>query len=372
VIRRGSILLTGLFFLALGFASLTAVTKANAAEGLDLHGWMANRIYGEPGVAHFQAERLDLYAGKDIDPHLKAYFEFYYHHWVNLKTDKGSPWFLDSAFVDFIDSSGNRLRVGKGRDFTFGLTPIYGNRKTSEYGLIAETFTQERIIGAQYFGTTANKKLDFGISVHNALPAGSRNSGTDQAAFRDEPVVPHLADKGEGKNLAESARLAIPVFGTGRLGVSYRTGNLRDADLTFLAGKDLIEKGTDNHKNNQWGVDYNYKTPSGIVTQAEYYSAKMSTLDFNGWDALLGYEPKNPMGIRSYVRYGKLNLDPPEVTDNTYTWDQNQWIVSFVKPLRQGKPVWLQLEWIKNNENPPSGVDKVENDVVFLELFTGF
>ena len=369
--RRSSLLIS-MFLLIAGVASLALMSQAQAADGLELHGWVANRFYGEPGSAHFQAERISLYVSKDIDENLKAYIEYYYHNWANLKTDKGSPWMLESAYVNFTDKKGNQLRIGKGRVFCFGLVPTYGNRKHSEYGLVAETFTQERSVGLQYFGSTADKKLDFGIALLNALPPSTRFSGTDQAFFRDEPVVSHLADKGDGKNLAGSARIAVPVMAGGKLGLSYRTGKLTKADLTFLGSKDLLDRGAHSDTNNQWGADFNYKHKSGVVAQAEYYGAKMSSLDFNGWDALLGYEPADPMGVKYYARYGKLDLDPPAVTSSSYTWDQTQWIVSLVKPLRKGKPVWLQVEWISNDETPPSGTSKVDNDVFFVELFTGF
>jgi hypothetical protein len=78
------------------------------------------------------------------------------------------------------------------------------------------------------------------------------------------------------------------------------------------------------------------------------------------------------MGMKFYARYGTLDLDPPAVTANPYTWDQDQLIISVVKPLREGKPVWLQLEYIDNNEDTPAGTAEVDNDVLFLELFTAF
>jgi len=354
-------------------AILAVGTQAQAAGELMIGGWMLNRFYGEPGISHFQAERISIFASKDVDKDIKAYVEWYYHHWVNLKTNLGSPWFLDSAFVNFTDKNGNQLRVGKGRNMCFGIVPSYGNRKTSEYGLISETFTQERIIGAQYFGTTSNKKLDFGIAAHTALAVtSSRSSGTDQAVFRDEPFVSHFADKGEGKNLAVSARVAVPVLKTGKLGLSFRTGKLRTTDLDTLKSRALIPASATDDKNNRWGLDVNYKAPSGVVAQAEYYAGKASTLDLKGWDVLLGFEPTDPMGIKYFARYGKLDLEPPAVTSSQYTWDQKQLILSVVKPLRKGKPIWLQLEWIRNEESPPPGTPDVDNDVLFLELFTGF
>jgi hypothetical protein len=354
-----------------GALALAAAPPAQAA-GVELHGWMLNRFYAEPGTAHFQMERISLSAAKDIDPDLKTYVELYYQHWVNLNPAAGSPWTLDSAYVNFTDKCGNQLRAGKGRNYCFGIVPAYPNRKHSEYGLVSETMTQERIVGAQYLGSSRDKKLDFGIAVHNSLPLGKRYSGTDQAVFRGEPYVAHVADKGEGGNLAVSGRLAYQVVEGGKLGVSYRVGKLRSSDITFLSNNSLVDPEATSTTNRRWGVDFDYKSPCGVVAQAEYFGAKASTLDFNAWDVLAGFEPADPMGLKYYARYGRLNLDPYAVTTNQYTWDQKQLILSVVKPLRKGKPVWLQLEYINNGEEPPAGTSKVNNNVLFLELFSGF
>jgi hypothetical protein len=356
---------------AVALALATGPARAAAAP-LEIHGWMLNRAYGEPGNAHLEMERISVYATKDVDENTKAYVEWYYHHWANRKPALGSPWFLDSAYVNYTDKHGNQLRFGKGRNYCFGIVPAYGNRKHSEYGLLSETMTQERIVGLQYFGSTRDKKMDFGIALHNSLPMGTRFSGTDQAYFRDDPVVPHLADKGEGKNLAVSGRVAFPVVSGGQLGLSYRGGKLRSTDIAFLASKDLVAASATNDTNQRWGADFNYKSPKGVVAQAEFYHADASTLDFDTWDVLLGLEPTDPMRCKFYARYAQLNLDPPAVTSNTYTWDEQQLILSLVKPLLKGKPVWLQLEYIKNLEDPPPGVANVHNDVLFLEVFTGF
>jgi hypothetical protein len=360
---------------ALLAAAVVSTARAAAPAPVEVHGWMLNRFYAEPGNGHFEMERISLSAAKDLDTDIKTYVEWYYHHWANRRPELGSPWMLDSAYANYTDKHGNQLRFGKGRNMCFGIVPAYANRRHSEYGLVSETITQDRIVGLQYFGSTRDKKLDFGIALHNSLTPGTRFSGTDQAMFRGDPFVPHLADKGEGKNLAVSARVAVPVVAGGKLGLSYRTGKLRGSELTpdaLLVKQGLVPVGTTDDTNRRWGLDFDYKHACGLVAQAEYYDGKMSTLDFKTWDVLLGYEPADPMGRRFYARYGKLNLDPPAVTSNSYTWDQKQLILSVVQPLRKGKPLWLQLEFIRNDEDPAPLTAKVDNDVLFLELFSGF
>lgn len=363
-----------LAFTVLAFLLCLAAGSALAEDdGLIIKGWILNRLYAEPGNAHFEMERVSLVASKKIDADLDAYVEYYYHHWVNRAVPGPSPWFLESAYVNYTDERGNQLRVGKGRNYCFGIVPHYGNRKHSEYGLVAETFTQERIVGAQYFGSTPDKKLDYGIALYNALRMGSRNAGTDQAVFRGDPFVRHLADKGEGNNLEVSARVAAQIVEGGKVGLSFRRGELRPSEIAFLATNNLVPPATTDDTNRRWGVDFDYKSPTGVVAQAEYYDATASTLDFKGWDVLVGFVPvDDPMGIKYYARYGKLDLNPPGVTANELTWDQKQLILSVVKPLRAKKPVWLQLEYIKNDEDPPAAALEKDNDVFFLELFTAF
>jgi hypothetical protein len=349
---------------------VAGMASADPADGLVISGYMQNRLYGEPANAHFTAERLSLMAKKEVDTGIDAFVELYYHHW--LPSSRVS---MDSGYVNFTDKNGNQLRIGKGRNYCFGICPVPANRKTSEYGLVAETFTQDRIVGAQYLGSSSDKKVEYGVAVFNSVPPGTRFSGSDQAYFRNgiNYVVPHLADKGEGGNLAGSARVAFPVAETGKVGVSYRTGKLRPSEISSLIGNDLVPLGTTDDTNNRLGADFNYKHPSGMVAQAEYFKAKASTLDFDAWDVLLGYEPPDdPLGVKFYARYGQLDLDPPAVTANSFTWDQKQLLLSVTKPLRAKKPVWVTLEWLRNAEDAPSSSLEKDNDVLFLELFTAF
>jgi len=41
-----------------------------------------------------------------------------------------------------------------------------------------------------------------------------------------------------------------------------------------------------------------------------------------------------------------------------------------IQPLRRG--LWLQYEYDINDEKPPAGVGKVQNNLFFVELFSGF
>ena len=129
----------------------------------------------------------------------------------------------------------------------------------------------------------------------------------------------------------------------------------------------LLPLGTTNRKQTVWGPDFAYKSPSGIVIQGQYLIGGVSTLDYNAWDALIGYEPVNG-GWRFYAKYGQQNMDTP-TTINPLTWDTKQLMLSAVQPI--SKTVWLQYEAELNTENAnPSG--KVKNNLFFVELFTAF
>ncbi|MDH7570456.1 MAG: hypothetical protein QHJ73_12820, partial [Armatimonadota bacterium] len=146
---------------------------------------------------------------------------------------------------------------------------------------------------------------------------------------------------------------------------------------TDAAGNSL---GFSSRQQSQWGLDLTYRNPSGVVLQSEYYRSKLSNLEYDAWNVLLGYEVpaaglpvgqgerKMLPGWKFYARYAEQNMDTP-LTDNPLSWDTRQISLSVVQPIYRG--VWLQYEYEFNLEDTNTGA-KVDNDVFFLELFTGF
>ncbi len=353
-----------------------------APPAVEIHGYMQNRIYTGSGAnTQFRSERISLSALGRLPEDSNAYVEVYYHPWA-----PSSGLYLESAYYDRPVDEDNRLRIGKGRRLTFGITPAYPNRKTSNYGIVSETFTQDRIQGIQYY--TTKGVFDFGVSLHTGYRLGTRNVGEIPGDSLRNPMhqVPHLALRDLPGELSDEIQLSARIGGrwAGDLtaGISGSFGALDSRDVAALAGTGtslrpinpftgvnavsaLIPGNTDDSFS-QWGVDIMKKWDNGWVAQAEWYTGTAATLDFDAWNVLGGYF--FPNGWKAFVRYSKKNMDTP-LTDNPLSWDLNQTSISVVQPI--GKSVWLQYEYEINGEDTNTG-QSVGNNIFFVELFAGF
>jgi hypothetical protein len=350
---------------------------------------MQNRLYlADRASAEYRLERLSLSAIAALPKDSTAYTEVYYQPYTTVGN---ANVYLESAYYETGAGAG-RIRVGKGRRMTFGMVPAYPNRKTTNYGIVAEAFTQDRPQGVQYL--LQKGVMDSGISVHNGYRLGIRNIGdvpgdTLRTAGETTPstldltkrlnVVPHLCFREADSSLRPSNKLAVSARLGGKwncglkAGVSMSVGKLDDADLALLkpggtlggvAG--LVSAAATKNTMNVFGLDAGYKSPSGFVLQGEYYKATVSDLDYNAWDVLGGFEMRN--GWKVFARYGTQNMDTPR-TANPLSWDTKQLSLSVVQPLRKG--LWMQYEYERNREGTNSGVN-IPNDIFFAELFTGF
>lgn len=403
--------------LSLAGALLGVGTHASrAAEGplktpvISVHGYMLNRIYSAPGTSpEYRAERISVSTIAVLPNASTAYVELYYHPWAPTPFGT-SGIYLESAYYDAplgghaqgstLGEYGN-LRVGKGRRLTFGITPAYPNRKTTNYGIVSEAFTQDRIQGVQYYyvhdyvdsGITVQTGYRLGVRQIGEIPGDTPRNATHQVphlAFRDPQSGSGVPDTRQNQKLGIAARLGgvWPVVGL-RGGISGYLGTLDNQDLVNLttsapgnvlspvnplnpgAGPTpaLLPAGTTSHKMNVLGLDLSYKNqPTGIVAQGEWYSAKVSTLPYKAWNALVGWEADGMNSWRAYVRYGRQDMGIAR-TANPLTWDTEQWSLSFVQPLY--KNVWLQYEAEINNEQSNTGAH-VKNNLYFVELFSGF
>ena len=357
---------------------------ADTQQPIQFHGYMQNRFYGGPGSnPEYRVERISLSTLAPLPNDSSAYAEVYYQPYTT-----SSGVYLESAYYETPMGDG-KLRIGRGRRYAFGMTPTYPNRKTSNYGLVAESFTQDRIQGLQYFLT--KKNLQVNASLHTGYRLDTKFIGdipgdevnrlgnmVPHLCFRDGSVSAGLSDK-----LAFSARVG-GVWKNGlSAGVSASISSLDDRDLHNLntSGTNLtpnftgtssgtstpILRGATSHKFNVEGVDFMYKHKSGICLQGEFYDATVSTLNYNAWDALAGWEA--PSGWKYYVRYGQQNMNITP-TDNPLTWDNTQTTLSVVQPIR--KNLWMQYEYEINSQNPGAGIGKKSDNLFFAELFAGF
>jgi hypothetical protein len=361
---------------------LALAASAAPAAKVDIHGFLLNRFYFDPGTAHFETERIGLQASAPLADDVSGLIEWYYHPWSTT-----APWYLESAYVDFKDKVGGRLRVGKGRSYVFGITPTGGMRKTSEYGLVSEVFTQDRVIGLQY-NTQPKRGVAWGVGVYDALNLGSR-------AVADNHVAglagnSHLCDREntDRRALEAAARVTKQFTPALQVGLSVREARLSSNDLAFLR-KNFNQAWTSRAKM-RYGLDATYRGKNGLISNAEVYLARTSSLDHLAYAILVGYEPKNPNAMKAYVRWGvsDLNLsaadvDPglPASTDPAYaaakklsdelTADQQQLMLSLVQPIRPG--VWVELAYIVNGQDTLTpGVKIPHNDVGFVELCAMF
>lgn len=346
---------------------------AQTVQNVEVHGFMLNRFYANPDAsARFVTERISTIVQAKVGEDGQAYFEVYWHPWITDSVVAGgtltAEWartYVESAYVD-LPLGGNRIRVGKGRQLNFGMTPTYGNRKTTQYGIISETFTQDRIQGIQYYAK--KNSFDGGITLFSDQGVDTRSIG-DFAGVAADRVVKHLVDKDLPGRI--SGRLAL----AGKVGinkprfqahVSACTGGLSPSQLGAVNTAFGYTPDTPNTDHNKFGLDAIYNS-GPFVAQAEWYTGKFSYVGIDGYSVMVGYQPKDSR--RFYVRYAALNNDRAPTT-NSATWNTQQFTLGIVQPIRKG--VWAELNWERNMESPPTGVANVKNDLLFVELFTGF
>jgi len=354
------------------------------ATPVEIHGYFQNRVYDLPGDSlFFQEERVSVSAIAHLPKDMTAYTEVYYMPWLAANKD---GIYLESAYAD-MPFLGGHIRVGKGRGLNFGITPSYPNRKTSNYGMVAEEFTQDRIIGAQYYQTVNDTY--YGLTVQVNERPGTRTVGDPGSDANTTVIGPastpvpmsHLADRDVPGDLDRN--LAV----VGRISHQWKEGLRLGASAMFSSetAQDLANYVDPNHTANSLGADTNnLATIFGqkftstkknrleadgtyqkghLVIQGELFKAEDSSLDRTAWDLLAGWETKS---FRFYTRYGQDNIGVAPLAAYPATWSKKQLTLSAVKPISQ--TVWLQLEQEFNTEEKYS----VKNNVTFLELFTGF
>ncbi len=350
---------------------------------VELHGYMQNRFYANPDrPARFVTERVSLSAVGQLGDSTTGYVEVYYHPWLTDRTI-ASPTvppasgytagqfriYLESAYLDRPLGPG-RIRIGKGRQLNFGLTPSYPNRKTSQYGILAETFTQDRIVGAQY--DQALGGADIGASLYTDLRVENRKIGD----FAGNPVndlmpstnvVAHIVDKDDPANnpgtLAGSLRIGVtkPNY---QFHFSGAAGRMVKDDVNTLAGAYGVVSTSTKHVKYGFDGAYSY---GPYVFQTEIYQGQFSFLTVTGYQLLLGYQPKDK--TRFYARWSAINNDKA-LTANQLTWSPQELTLGLIQPISKG--VWVEIDYEKNTESRPAGIAAPGNDILFAEFFTGF
>jgi len=394
-------------------AVAAAVAETQGPPAVEVHGWSLTRYYidttvngtrdsvtgaitNEEDESHLEWERFSLYAKARLPEGREAYAEVYIHPWV--ANDDPSFLYLESLYLDVPLAPGAKLRMGKGRSTAFGIVPAYGNRKTSNYSPLSETFTMDRALGVQFMQTRGNDSLNVGLFESQrpgtrliGMVADSQIDGGKNAIAAT--LVSHLANRdtpaGRSGKLELSARYGRQMADL-NVGVSGRGGAMDDEDADLLGSSKMFqahftETGTTPNKTRlYWGLDATYKKMPFVGT-AEYYAGSLGGIDQSGYAILFGVEPtKQCTGIWRelsgackglFVRYVSLDIDVTPVMDSSLTWDTQQWAVSYVLPIKiKYLPLakWLQIEYERNTEDSPEGAEDVPNDMLFAELFSAF
>jgi hypothetical protein len=363
-------------FIYVLIAACGAAIAVDISPTVQLHGYLQNRLYVPQGVTpEFREERVAVSATAALPKDSIVYVELDYHPSL-----ANNSILVESAYYDTPFGPGH-IRVGKGRDYTFGMTPYYANRKTSNYGIVAEKFTQDRIQGVQYL--LQKGKLDIGASVHTQLRLGNRAIGTVPGDVTHDAThtVSHLAFRDTPGDLSQRLAFSARVGGIWKdikAGVSGSISSLDSRDLANLTTSSatntltpngtpsLLPADTTSTTFNKYGIDFIYKKQSGWLLQGEAYKSNISTMSVNAWDVLAGWDP--PKGWKFYARYSQQNTDAVR-TANPLSWDVQQITLSVVQPIRKG--IWMQYEYEINTEDSNTGAD-VKNNIGFAELFVSF
>jgi len=336
---------------------------AQAISNVELHGYMQNRFYiPQSAQPRFAVERVSLSAAAKLPSESNAYVEVY------LPVQPGSALYLESGYVDLPVGKG-RLRIGKGRQLNFGITPTYPNRKTSQYGILSETFTRARIQGLQYAYKTGI--LDGGVSVFTDLTGGTRQIGNFAGALTGVDTQPYVCESEPSGAAQTNSRMAASAkFGcstpTFNLHASYATGGLSQVNANTIASYwGLPGNASMNH--NKYGVDGTWGS-GPWVAQVEAYQGKFGSVKLSGYSILGGYQPKDK--IRVYARYAAIVSDKQPIAAQPTGWDPQPLTIGVVKPLFKG--VWIECDYENNLQRVPKGGTKIDDGLFFVELFTGF
>lgn len=279
--------------------------------------------------------------------------------------------FLEHAYVDFKDMPlKGVMRVGATRNYCFGLVPAFPNRKTTNYGMVSDAFTHDRILGIQYLAKI--KPFDVNIAIHNGYDLGARYVGEGASkvaitADRDKNFASIMRNDTD-KSKEGSARIAFAPDKSLNIGISGSSSRLCLADVATLNA--AIGKAYTNRTKTRAGLDFMVTKMDPVIFQGEYYKGWTSELEHSAYQGLVGYmikKDKKPW-IDVYARYGEIKPDiaASASTSRQQTWTLSQTVLSCLYRFTPGAQLQLELE--NNDEKDRSTANKVYNNAAILEL----
>jgi hypothetical protein len=353
--------------------ALTAIVCSSApitasADPVQIHGFLLARTIVTNNQYSERIDRFGFQFAQKLDDEFDWVVETYIHP---TETVAASRLYMETANLNW-HLNGKlpwdfTVRIGKGRNYTYGITPNYKNRRTTDYTLYSEAFTQMRVVGFQTFSNFANNKIQLGLSLINPYSLKSRPVPDFPLGNSiNIPICDRDTDMSAIQRVGISGRLGykdkVAVLGALNIGASiYVSQTGSDKSATGVKQKNSI---------NRMGLDAEFVRDCGLMAQAQFTLAQTpcdldgnaangteKLLSHNGGEVLVGYEKVN-YGL--YARYGMLAYDKK-------FQDLNQIMVSAVYKIRP--TVHLRLEALINGEKEDAakGWKKVDNDVLMFE-----
>lgn len=309
------------------------------------------------------------------------------HGFADLWFYPTNGFYLEAAGATFDEvgiGKGSKLMIGKNRNFTYGITPTGGNRLTSNYSLYSDAYHHDRVVGIQSLNKLDNGKIDLNIGILQGYRIGTRGVGLELTSGNSsaDPTATGLSTQvlanretatggstnmviDSNNNRAVSARLGGNITKCLNVGISGYAARLSNEDGTAL--NTITGFTATKRRHIEYGLDFKLADAPWIL-QGEYTKSDIGGYKNDGFQVLAGYnfDAANMM----YVQYGQIEYDTAAVATKSASWDKQQISVSFKHKL--SKMSWLQLEHEFNQEDPPAGTAKVDNDITFLEWFVGF
>lgn len=365
-------LLTAAAFTAVVFSSAPITASADPVQ---IHGFLLARTIVTNTNYSERIDRFGFQFAQKIDDEFDWLVETYIHP---SEADARSRLYMETANLNWHLKSRMpwdfNVRIGKGRNYTYGITPSYANRRTSDYTLYSEAFTQLRVLGFQTFSNFVDNKVQLAVALIN--PYRTSNGDPTNALSRPVPDFPlglsipiPICDRDNDigaivQRVALSGRLGykdkVPVLGMLNVGGSlYASQNGPDKTSAGVKQENAV---------NRYGLDAEFKMDNGVMAQGQFTSAQ-TPVDLNsdkvaetelahiGGEVLVGYEQAK---YGFYARYGMLTYD------NKFQ-DLNQLMLSAVYKIRP--TIQFRLEGLINGEKKDAAKkwNEVKNDVLFFE-----
>lgn len=327
---------------------LLAVAPAVMAQ-VELHGFMQARIAVTKQDYTVRMDRWGFRLQQVIDEEFDWLTEIYVHPYPAPV----SQVYMESAYINW--HLKDRLpwdftvRFGKGRNYTFGITPSYGNRRTTDYTLFSEAYTQSRVQGIQTFSQFGN--IQIAIAILNPYTV---------ALGRNVPDMPTgmsiRLPLGDNENADNSTKRVALSGRAGYMDEVEGIGAVNVGASLYISETGAVPSGVDNEIQ-RFAVDGEVKTPMGILVQGQALMGSTAGLDQSGFEILGGWE-NTQCGL--YARYGQVGYD--DVLQGL-----NQVMLSAIYKIRP--TVHLRLEGLINGEDTDAAKGWMErdNNVLYFE-----